>query len=123
MGRSRLQHGPELMAKKSTRQQSSQPETRSLEDPQYSLGDNSEQLLALLGVMDSKSALPPVSIDAALGVPAVMCAVGFLSRALASLPLHAFRGGAGGDKVDGGLAMLLNEAPNEETSSFEWRRH
>jgi HK97 family phage portal protein len=98
-------------------------ETRSLEDPQLRLSENSEALLALLGVMDSKNALPPVSIDAALGVPAVMCAVGFLSRALASLPLHAYRGGAGGDKVDGGLAMLLNEAPNEETSSFEWRRH
>ncbi|MGE4339583.1 MAG: phage portal protein [Pigmentiphaga sp.] len=98
-------------------------EARSLEDPSYKLSENPEALLAMLGVLDAKNALPPVSIDAALGVPAVMCAVGFLSRAMASLPLHAFRGSEGGEKVDGNLAMLLNEAPNEEVSSFEWRRH
>ena len=98
-------------------------ERRSLEDPAHRLSENPEALLAMLGMLDRSNALPPVSIDAALGVPAVGCAVGFLSRALASLPLHAYRGGEGGDKVDGGLAMLLNEAPNEETSSFEWRRH
>lgn len=98
-------------------------EVRSIEDPTHRLSENPEALLAMLGALDSRSALPPVSIDAALGVPAVMCAVGFLSRALASLPLQAFEGGNGGEKVDDGLAMLLNEAPNEETSSFEWRRH
>jgi len=98
-------------------------ETRSLESPTYSLAENPEALMAMLGVLDSKSALPPVSIDAALGVPAVMCAVGFLSRALASLPIHAYRGGESAAKVTGGLTGLLNDAPNEETSSFEWRRH
>lgn len=98
-------------------------EQRSIEDPSYRLSENPEALLQLLGVLDSKNALPPVSIDAALQVPAVSCAVGFLSRALASLPFHAYRGGEGGEKVDGQLAMLLNEAPNEEISSFDWRRH
>lgn len=98
-------------------------ETRSFENPSFSLGENSDALLALLGVLDKNNALPPVSIDAALGVPAVMCAVGFLSRALASLPLHAYRAGEGGAKVGGALTSLLNDAPNEETSSFEWRRH
>ncbi|CAD7336133.1 phage portal protein [Sphingomonadales bacterium 58] len=105
------------------RQSRARTETRSIEDPTYRLSENPEALLAMLGVLDSRGALPPVSIDAALGVPAVMCAVGFLSRALASLPLQAFRGGEGGEKIDGNLAMLLNEAPNEEVSSFEWRRH
>lgn len=98
-------------------------ETRSLEDPSYRLSDNPEALLSLLGVLDTRNQLPPVTIEAALQVPAVGCAVGFLSRALASLPLHAYRGGEGGDKIDGQLAMLLNEAPNEELSSFDWRRH
>lgn len=105
------------------RQSRARIEARSIEDPTYRLSENPEALLAMLGVLDSRGALPPVSIDAALGVPAVMCAVGFLSRALASLPLQAFRGGEGGEKIDGNLAMLLNEAPNEEVSSFEWRRH
>lgn len=98
-------------------------ETRSLENPTYSLSENPEALMAMLGVLDTKSALPPVSIEAALGVPAVLCAVGFLSRALASLPIHAYRGGEGGAKIAGGLTGMLNDAPNEETSSFEWRRH
>jgi HK97 family phage portal protein len=98
-------------------------ETRSLESPTYNLAENPEALMAMLGVLDSKSALPPVSIDAALGVPAVMCAVGFLSRALASLPIHAYRGSESAAKVTGGLTSMLNDAPNEETSSFEWRRH
>ncbi|WP_037471201.1 phage portal protein [Sphingobium sp. DC-2] len=105
------------------RQSRARTETRSIEDPTSRLSENPEALLSMLGVLDSRGALPPVSIDAALGVPAVMCAVGFLSRALASLPLQAFRGGEGGEKIDGNLAMLLNEAPNEEVSSFEWRRH
>lgn len=91
-----------------------------LENPAYSLSANSEELLALLGVLDRTNQLPPVSIEAALEVPAVLCAVSFLSRTNASLPLHAYRSD---DKIDGELAMLLNEAPNSEWSSFGWRQY
>jgi HK97 family phage portal protein len=68
--------------------------------------------------------LPPVTTEAALQVPAFLCAVAFQSRSLASLPLQAFRGG--GDSVkrlDNDLAMLINEAPNPEWSSFAWRQY
>lgn len=90
------------------------------ENPLYSLSANSEELLRLLGVMDQRNQLPPVSIEAALEVPAVLCAVHFLSRTLASLPLHGY---SSVKRVDGELAMLLNEAPNPEWTSFGWRQY
>ncbi len=44
--------------------------------------------------------LPIVTTDSALTVPAVLAAVSFLSRSLASLPLHAYRSTqAGGEKM------------------------
>ena len=91
-----------------------------LENPLYSLSANSEELLRLLGAMDQRNQLPPVSIEAALEVPAVLCAVHFLSRTLASLPLHGY---SSVKRVDGELAMLLNEAPNPEWTSFGWRQY
>ncbi|WP_344692945.1 phage portal protein [Sphingomonas cynarae] len=69
-------------------------------------------------------ALPIVTIDTALQVPAVLGAVMFLSRTLAALPLHAYRTAEGEtEKADGELQMLLNEAPNPEWSSFQFRQY
>ncbi len=91
------------------------------DSPQWSMSANPEELWALLGVLDGQGKLPPVSIETALEVPAVLGTVNFMSATLASLPLHAYRGE--GDKLDNDLAMLLNEAPNEEWSSFDWRKY
>jgi HK97 family phage portal protein len=91
-----------------------------LENPTISSGANAEDLLAFFGLLDSRGVLPPVTIEAALCVPAVLQAVGFLSRTMASLPLHTHRGT---DRVDGDLSLLLNEAPNPEWSSFAWRQY
>ena len=105
-------------------------EERSLENPTVSLmGSSTEELLSFFGgTMSGAVQLPPVTIETALEVPAVSCAVFFLSRSLASVPLHAYRGG--GDtgsgeqtRVGGDLQMLLNEAPNPEWSSFGWRQY
>lgn len=103
-------------------------EERSLENPAVALGTSSAEELAAFfgGVVSGTIQLPPVSIETALEVPAVFCGVSFLSRSLASLPLHAYRKGEGeGDarRVDGDLQMLLNEAPNPEWSSNGWRRY
>ncbi|WCT78887.1 phage portal protein [Novosphingobium humi] len=85
---------------------------------------SAEEFLAFFGMLEGRGQLPPVSIEAALEVPAVFGAVAFLSRTLATLPLHAFRTtDKSGDKLDGDLAMLLNEAPNPEWSSFAWRQY
>lgn len=88
------------------------------------MGSSTEDLLAFFGVVADKAKLPTVTIETALEVPAVFDAVNFLSATLASLPLHAFRGGDGETgRLGGDLEMLLNEAPNEEWSSFDWRKY
>ena len=97
-------------------------EQRSLEDPQWRSSGDPNELLAMLGLLDRRGALPRVSIEAALGVPAVWSIVNFLSRTLASLPLHTFEAGENGAKFGDGPAQLLSRAPNEETTSFDWRR-
>lgn len=91
------------------------------ENPTIPLSASADEIYAFFGLLNDRGLLPPVTIESALEVPAVLDAVGFLSRTLASLPLHAFKGDA--EKVDGELAMLLNEAPNPDWSSFDWRRY
>jgi HK97 family phage portal protein len=85
--------------------------------------DNPAALQQLFGVLEAQGNLPVVSIAAALQVPAVLAAVAFLSRTLAALPLHSFAAGANGDRLDDDEAKLLNDAPNEEWSSFAWRQY
>lgn len=64
-----------------------------------------------------------VTTDNALGVPAVWASVNFLSNTLAALPLHLYRRrGDDRERVRGGLASLLQDAANEETTSYEWRK-
>ncbi|WP_338445945.1 phage portal protein [Pelagerythrobacter marensis] len=77
--------------------------------------------MQLLGVLDRNNALPVVSIEAALQVPAVWSIVNFLPRTLAALPLHTFESGENGERVDDRSAQLLSFAPNEEETSFGWR--
>lgn len=96
-------------------------ETRSLEDPRVSLmGSSTEELLAFFGVAAGNVKLPPVTIETALEVPAVFGMVNFLASTMAALPLHAY---SESSKIDGHLAMLLNEAPNPQWTSFDWRKY
>lgn len=97
-------------------------ERRSLEDPKYSLSENPDELLRLLGVAEANNALPVVSTEAALSVPAVFSIVSFLSRTLAALPLPTFEAGENGERVDDTSAQLLSYAPNEGETSYGWRR-
>lgn len=96
-----------------------------LENPTIPISASHDEFQAFFGqLVQGDVALPPVSIESALEVPAIGGAVRFLSKTLAALPLHAFRQKDGeADKVEGDLAMLLNEAPNEEWSSFSWRSY
>lgn len=66
----------------------------------------------------------PVTIDTALGVPAIWAAVNFIPGTIAGLPLHLYRRkGDNREKVsDTALAKILHDAPNEEQSSFEFRK-
>lgn len=66
----------------------------------------------------------PVNLTTALGVPAYWAGVNFLSASLAALPLHVYKvTNKGQDRVKGGLQTVLHDAPNEETSSYEWRKY
>ncbi|MDQ0456036.1 phage portal protein [Rhizobium paknamense] len=68
-------------------------------------------------------ALPTVSIETALKVPAVQAAVSFLSRTLATLPLHVYKTtDRGPERLGGKLAVVLEENPNEEMDTSKFRR-
>lgn len=78
-------------------------------------------ILSVYGLGDMT--LPSVTIDSALTVPAVLAAVTFLPRSLATLPLHAWRkASAGPEKISGGIQTLVHEAPNAEWTSFKMRQ-
>lgn len=96
------------------------PETRAtIENPTVPV--SSESFLAFFGVQSAN--LPAVTIDNALTVPAVWAAVAFLSRTLASLPLHAYRSTKEGPKKIGGkLEVVVHDAPNDNQDSFKFRQ-
>lgn len=98
-------------------------ETRaaSIENPAVPVAQTSE-FLAFFG-LDSVR-LPHVSIDSALTVPAVACAVAFISRTLASVPLHAFRNtDKGAIRLKGKTAVTIHENPNQLMDGFKFRQY
>lgn len=97
-------------------------ETRAatVESPTVAL--SSENILSFFGV--GSASLPHVTIANALTVPAVLCAVSFLSRTLAAIPLHAYRKTeAGAERLTGATALTVHEFPNEEMDSFKMRQY
>jgi len=98
--------------------------SRSLENPSVPLSDPAG-LAALFGddYGSTSSADVTVTIDGALGVPAIWGAVNFLSNTLATLPLHIFTTGDDPARVTGPLADLLRDSPCEGWASFAWRRY
>lgn len=93
----------------------------SIENPTVPV--SSARFLEFFGV--SGGHLPHVTLENALQVPAVECAVLFLSRTLANLPLHAYRARRGGavEREDGPVQRIFNEAFNAEWSSFRGRQY
>jgi HK97 family phage portal protein len=81
------------------------------------------EFMALFGI-SANVTLPSVTIDSALTVPAVLAAVAFLSRTLATLPLHAYRSTKeGAQKITGKLETVVHDAPNDGQSSFKFRQY
>lgn len=65
-----------------------------------------------------------VTIESALGIPAVWAAVNFISGTIAGLPLNVYRRrGDDRSRLSGGLQNILHDAVNDEVSSFQWRKH
>lgn len=95
----------------------------SLENPTIPISADASAFYGFFGIPAGN--LPAVTPDSAMTVPAVAAAITFLSRAMANLPIHVFRdrGDAGVERDRTDLARILNEAPNEEWSSFSARRY
>jgi len=100
------------------------PEARSLENPNVPV--SSEEFLSVMGWGGGLSeAGIHVTIDNALGVPAIWSAVNFLSGTLAGLPLHVYQRTREGRRrvTTGNLPNILHDVANDEMSSFEWRKY
>lgn len=68
--------------------------------------------------------LPSVTIDKALMVPAIAAAVAFLSRTLATVPLHVFRAtDQGPKKLTGKLQTVIHSFPNDQMDTFKFRQY
>ncbi|SKA31056.1 phage portal protein [Consotaella salsifontis] len=96
-------------------------ETRaSIENPSVPVG--ADGFLTFFGVNDAN--LPAITIDSALCVPSVWAAVAFLSRTLATLPIHAYRSSKDGPKRLGGkIETVIHDAPNDGMDSFKFRQY
>lgn len=93
----------------------------SIENPAIPVSQTAE-FMTYFGLDSAK--LPPVTIDSALTVPAVLSAVAFLSRTLATLPLHAYRDTEdGAAKLSGKTAATIHDAPNDLMGSFKFRQY
>lgn len=72
----------------------------------------------------SDGSATPVSIDAALGVPAIWAAVQFLSGTMAGLPLHVYKKTKNGsERVTVGVGPVIGKAVNDGMTSFDWRKY
>jgi len=74
--------------------------------------------------MDQADAVP-VTIETALGVPACWTSVNFIAGTIAGLPMHMYKRKSDGSRTkvtDTTLARILHDAPNDEQSSFEFRK-
>ncbi len=65
-----------------------------------------------------------VTVDTALGVPALWAAVNFIAGTIAGLPLQVYRKSKDGrERVTGGVAPILHDAVNDQMTSFNWRKY
>lgn len=97
-------------------------EQRSFENPAVPI--TADNLSALLGEWNSTASGQVVTLDNALELPAVLCAVNFLSATIASLPLHVYEKTEDGRKrTTKPIENILSKATNEETTSFDWRKY
>lgn len=100
-------------------------EQRSLENPAVGLYSDAAFNLVFA---DNKSSFADeaVSEETALSVPAVFCAVNFISDKVAGLPLNVFRKTSDGrEKLESGaLQRIVHDQVNDDfLTSYAWRRH
>lgn len=107
-----------------SKQDSSAPvEARSsLENPNIPISN--EAIFQIFGHDALSSAGINVTVENALGVPAVWAAVNFLASTIASLPLSVYKKtDQGREKGDKNLQIIIHDAPSDGQTSFEWRKY
>lgn len=93
----------------------------SVESPQVPI--SSENILKFFGLDSASDAGETVTVDSAMGVPAVWAAVNVIAGTIARLPLQVYRKTDDGrERQSGPLASILHDAVNDEMSSYEWRK-
>lgn len=105
-----------------TAEQQQGEQRASLEDPQVPI--SSANIVNLFGMSGISASGVNVTVESAMGVPAIWCAVNFIAGTIAGLPLHTYRrtGGEKRRQTRSRLARLLHDNVNEEMSSFAWRK-
>lgn len=94
----------------------------SVENPSVPISN--QAILDFFNLNDVNSAGENVTVDSALGVPAVWAAVNVISGTIARLPLHVYRRtGEGRERSEQPIAAILHDAVNDEMSSYQWRKY
>lgn len=94
----------------------------SIESPSVPI--SAANIINLLGGGADTAAGVTVTIESALGVPAIWAAVNFLAGTIAGLPLKVYKKtDEGREAVADGIGPVLHDAVNDECSSFEWRKY
>ena len=97
-------------------------EIRNSEDPNTPV--TQDNFMDFFGLGSTSAAGVSVTIEKALGVPVVWAAVNFLSGTIAGLPLNVYKRTKDGRvKVKNKMHSILHDFPNDEMSSFEWRKY
>lgn len=95
------------------------PFSRRTEVREFTAPQSSDDIVQVFGLQEwlTLGSGETVTIDSALGVPAVFSAVNFLASTAAGLPVGVYiKTEAGREKASGDLASILNEVANEEAS-------
>lgn len=93
------------------------PELAEKRAVQITQNATSEEILAFFGL--NPAAMPIVTAQSALRVPAVLAATTFLSRTMATLDLGVWRASKDGpQEVGGRIQTIVRDAPNPEWSSY-----
>jgi len=88
----------------------------SIENPMVPV--SAENFLQFFGL--SSASLPRVTVASALAVPAFAAGVAFLSRTMASLPLHSYkRTDQGPERLNDRLAGTIHSTPNDDMDRFK----
>ena len=94
----------------------------SLESPSVPISN--ENIIKFFGLDSISSSGVNVTLEKAMGVPAVMAAIQFLSGTIAGLPLNVYqKKDSGREKLSSGLQNILHDAINDEVTSFDWRKY